>query len=191
MIDVYLAAVKLGVIFVPINILYREREITHILGDSEPRAAVTSGELPGQAPVWQAEDLAAEAAALPADPAPPRAATTGDSPAAIVCTSGTTGASEGAILTHNNSREIEEFLLEQNEVAEAAVAGVPDRLRGEVPVAYVVARAPFEPGDLEFRCRQKLASFKIPRAFIAVDKLPRTALGKIQKHLLPKWESGG
>ena len=31
MIDLYLACVKLGVIFVPINILYREREITHIL----------------------------------------------------------------------------------------------------------------------------------------------------------------
>ena len=37
-------------------------------------------------------------------------------------------------------REIEEFLEEQEEVAEAAVVGMPDRLRGEVPVAYVVAR---------------------------------------------------
>ena len=88
-------------------------------------------------------------------------------------------------------REIEEFLQEQPEVAEAAVVGVPDRLRGEVPVAYVVARAPFQPHELESRCRQKLASFKVPRAFIAVDKLPRTALGKIQKHLLPKWEGAG
>ena len=38
---------------------------------------------------------------------------------------------------------------------------------------------------LEARCREKLASFKTPRAFILVEKLPRTALGKIQKHLLP------
>ena len=37
MIDLYLACVKLGVIFVPINILYREREIAHILRDAEPR----------------------------------------------------------------------------------------------------------------------------------------------------------
>ena len=36
-------------------------------------------------------------------------------------------------------REIEEFLMEQPEVAEAAVVGEPDRVRGEVPVAYVVA----------------------------------------------------
>ncbi|MDQ1469312.1 MAG: malonyl-CoA/methylmalonyl-CoA synthetase, partial [Bryobacterales bacterium] len=38
MIDIYLACVKLGVIFVPINILYRDREMTHILADAEPRA---------------------------------------------------------------------------------------------------------------------------------------------------------
>ena len=83
-------------------------------------------------------------------------------------------------------REIEEFLQEQEEVAEAAVVGVPDRLRGEVPVAYIVARRPFDAAVLEERCREKLASFKIPRAFVSVEKLPRTALGKIQKHLLPK-----
>lgn len=71
------------------------------------------------------------------------------------------------------------------------MVGVPDRLRGEVPVAYIVTRAPVEPAELASRCRRKLASFKVPRAFIAVEKLPRTALGKIQKHLLPKWEGAG
>ena len=45
MIDLYLACVKLGVIFVPINILYREREIAHILHDAEP-AAVPAGRRP-------------------------------------------------------------------------------------------------------------------------------------------------
>ncbi len=83
-------------------------------------------------------------------------------------------------------REIEEFLAEQPEIAEAAVAALPDRLRGEVPVAYVVARAPIDVRELEDRCRAALASFKVPRAFIAVEKLPRNAMGKIQKHLLPK-----
>ena len=38
--------------------------------------------------------------------------------------------------------------------------------------------------SLEARCREKLASFKIPRRFEAVEKLPRNALGKVQKHLL-------
>ena len=84
-------------------------------------------------------------------------------------------------------REIEEFLAEQPEVAEAVVVGEPDRLRGEIPVAYVVPREP--PCDcaaLEARCREKFASFKIPRRFELVPTLPRNALGKVQKHLLAK-----
>jgi malonyl-CoA/methylmalonyl-CoA synthetase len=83
-------------------------------------------------------------------------------------------------------REIEEFLMEQPEVAEAAVAGAPDGLRGEVPVAWIVARGDFDPSVLETRCRAKLASFKVPRAFVRVDALPRNALGKVQKHVLPR-----
>jgi len=83
-------------------------------------------------------------------------------------------------------REIEEFLAEQPEIAEAAVMGVADRLRGEVPVAYLVARCAFEPSELEARCREAMASYKVPRAFITVEKLPRNAMGKIQKHLLPR-----
>jgi malonyl-CoA/methylmalonyl-CoA synthetase len=85
-------------------------------------------------------------------------------------------------------REIEEFLEEQEGVAEAAVAAAPDRVRGEVPIAYIVAKRPLDARDLEARCREKLASFKIPRSFVFVDKLPRNALGKIQKHLLQPLE---
>jgi malonyl-CoA/methylmalonyl-CoA synthetase len=83
-------------------------------------------------------------------------------------------------------REIEEFLMEQPEVAEAAVVGESDRVRGEIPVAYVVWRegAAADPSSLEARCREKLASFKIPRRFEKIGKLPRNALGKVQKHLL-------
>jgi malonyl-CoA/methylmalonyl-CoA synthetase len=81
-------------------------------------------------------------------------------------------------------REIEEFLQEQEEVAEAAVVGRPDNVRGEVPVAYVVLSGAIEPSELERRCRERLASFKVPRAFVLVGKLPRNAMGKIQKHLL-------
>jgi len=87
--------------------------------------------------------------------------------------------------------EIEKFLEEQEGVAEAAVAGAHDPVRGQVPVAYIVPRGSFHPEALEKRCRENLASFKVPRAFICVDKLPRTALGKIQKHLLPAPEAAG
>ena len=79
-------------------------------------------------------------------------------------------------------REIEELLAEQRGVVEAAVVGVPDELRGEVPVAYIVGDASAE--DLDGVCRKNLASFKVPRQFIRVDSIPRTALGKVQKHLL-------
>jgi malonyl-CoA/methylmalonyl-CoA synthetase len=83
-------------------------------------------------------------------------------------------------------REIEDFLLEQAEVAEAAVVGVPDAARGEIPVAYIVPSSEVDPLELRSRCRAALASFKVPRFFTLVDNLPRTALGKVQKHLLPK-----
>ena len=44
-IDLYLGCVKLGVIFVPINILYRDREIAHIVSDAEPRAIIDEAAL--------------------------------------------------------------------------------------------------------------------------------------------------
>jgi malonyl-CoA/methylmalonyl-CoA synthetase len=405
-VDLYLACLKLGAIFVPINILYREREIAHIVADAEPKCVVTRGELAAAVPVWQVADLSGDAASLDRLAAPlERPAFDGDAPAALVYTSGTTGTSKGAILTHNNfaanalnlltcwqitdrdrlllalplfhvhalanglhcwliggfrmrllerfehrkataefldfrptvffgvptmyvrlletpldaareigrgvrlfvsgsaplpaqvleefralfghtilerygmtetlmnignpyvgerrpgsvglplpgvsaalrdgeihlrgpnvfagywrreqatreafvdgwfrtgdlaerspdgyytllgrksdliisggyniyPREIEEFLLEQPEIAEAAVAAAADPLRGEVPVAYVVLKSPVEVADLERRCRESLASFKAPRNFHVVEKLPRNALGKVQKHLL-------
>jgi malonyl-CoA/methylmalonyl-CoA synthetase len=79
-------------------------------------------------------------------------------------------------------REIEELLLEQPGVSEAAVLGVVDPIRGEVPVACIVGD--FDAQELERVCRGQLASFKVPRQFVKVDAIPRTALGKVQKHLL-------
>ena len=83
-------------------------------------------------------------------------------------------------------REIEELLLEQDGVREAAVIGAPDERRGEVPVAYVVTDSGVDVDALRERCAQSLASFKAPRAIVRVDALPRNAMGKLQKHLLPK-----
>lgn len=415
-IDLFLAATRLGVIFVPVNVLYRDREIRHIVSDAEPKALITSADLachvPDNAAVWLVEDLSREAGER--EPLRGSGVIDGDTPAAIVYTSGTTGTSKGAVLTHNNfianavnvatcwaftsddrllltlplfhvhglgnglhawlvsgclmrlterfaheqaaqwmegfqptvffgvptmyvrmldwprdvaarigarmrlfvsgsaplpaqvledfralynhtilerygmsetlmnisnpypgerrpgsvgfpfpgvsvrildpdgndvaegavgeiymkgpnlfagywrrpeataeahrdgwfrtgdiatrsadgyytlqgrrsdliisggfniyPREIEEFLAEQPGVVEVAVASAPDPRRGEVPVAFVVGDC--DPAALEAACRAHLASFKIPRAFVRIDKLPRTALGKVQKHLL-------
>jgi malonyl-CoA/methylmalonyl-CoA synthetase len=413
-VDLYLACVKSGVLFVPINVLYKEREVAHIIRDAEPKAVVTDRELPHPFPSWHCDEMSGESRRCSAEPLD--IVFSSDSPAALVYTSGTTGTSKGAVLTHGNfasnarnllsawhitqadrlllslplfhvhglgngvhcwlatgcrmrlqarfetskaaeafldfrptlffgvptmyvrllelpedvahdigkwmrlfvsgsaplpahvleafrqrfghtilerygmtetlmnlsnpylgerragsvgvplpnvsvrllgpegepvanqetgelyvrgpnvfreywrnrdatdqvfvegyfrtgdlamrspdgyytlqgrrcdliisggfniyPREIEDFLTEQPEVAEAAVIGIPDRLRGEVPVAYLVARQSFDAAELERRCREVLASFKVPRAFHVVERLPRNALGKIQKHLL-------
>jgi malonyl-CoA/methylmalonyl-CoA synthetase len=82
-------------------------------------------------------------------------------------------------------REIEELLVEIPGVREAAVVGVPDAARGEVPVAYVAAGDDFDAERARETCARALASFKVPRTFVRVDALPRNALGKVQKHLLP------
>jgi malonyl-CoA/methylmalonyl-CoA synthetase len=103
-IDIFLACVKLGVIFVPINILYREREIAHIVSDAEPKAVIAGwasetmfSPLLGPVAFWAVEEMKF------AGRAPrPSIALDGDAPAAIVYTSGTTGVSKGAILTHDN-----------------------------------------------------------------------------------------
>ena len=83
-------------------------------------------------------------------------------------------------------REVEELLLEVNGVREVVVVGAADERRGEVPVAYLVADGGIDPAALDAICRRSLASFKVPRAFVQVESLPRTALGKVQKHLLPR-----
>ena len=82
-------------------------------------------------------------------------------------------------------REIEELLLEDSRVREAAVTSMHDDVRGEVPVAFIVADESLDLRELEAMCKSQLASFKVPRAFHRIEALPRTALGKVQKHLLP------
>ncbi len=85
-------------------------------------------------------------------------------------------------------REIEEVLLEQDGVREAAVVGAPDEKRGEVPVAYVVTDPGVDVDRLREQCAQSLASFKALRAVVRVEALPRNAMGKLQKHLLPSMD---
>lgn len=84
-------------------------------------------------------------------------------------------------------REIEEVILEVPGVREAVVVGAADPVRGEVPVAYIAAGDAYDEATLVEHLRKSLASFKMPRAFVRVEQLPRTALGKVQKHLLPPW----
>lgn len=90
--------------------------------------------------------------------------------------------------------EVEAVLLSHPSVADAAVVGVPDPIRDEQIVAFVVLHAGHAVGDHELRtwCSERLASFRVP-SFVSVEEgLPRTAVGKIQKHRLRAgWDSRG
>jgi malonyl-CoA/methylmalonyl-CoA synthetase len=105
LIDLFLACLKLGALFVPINVLYREREVGHLVADAAPAAVVTTGEravlVPAGTATWDVDELAAEAtAAAPPTRSRSSAALSDSTPAAIVYTSGTTGRAKGAVLTH-------------------------------------------------------------------------------------------
>jgi len=83
------------------------------------------------------------------------------------------------------SSEIERVLYEHPAVVEAAAVGRPDERWGEVPVAYVVARAGATTADeLIEHCRGQLAKFKVPKAVTFVDALPRNPSGKVLKREL-------
>ena len=82
-------------------------------------------------------------------------------------------------------REVEEVLAALPGVREAAVVGRSHPEWGEVPVAFLVADAPIDPAEIVASCKSQMAGFKVPREIRLVDSLPRNALGKVQKHLLP------
>ncbi len=82
-------------------------------------------------------------------------------------------------------REIEEVLTSFPGVREAAVVGRPHPEWGEVPMAFLVTEGPVDEAALITFCKDRITGFKVPRTFRLVDSLPRNALGKVQKHLLP------
>lgn len=83
-------------------------------------------------------------------------------------------------------REIEEVLHQHEQIVEAAVVGLADSHKGEVPVAFFVAKVPFDQDVLLEHCRARLASYKIPARFHCLDALPKTGPGKVDKQLLTR-----
>jgi len=83
-------------------------------------------------------------------------------------------------------REIEEALESHPAVREAAVIGVPDTARGEVPHAFVVTHPERRVSESELKraCLAKLARYKVPRSITLLSDLPRNPAGKVLKEML-------
>jgi acetyl-CoA synthetase len=85
--------------------------------------------------------------------------------------------------------EVESVLLRHPDVAESAVVGTPDGLRGEVLEAFVVLRPGASPGpglagELAELVRTTFSAHAHPRAVHVVDELPRTPSGTVQRFVL-------
>lgn len=89
-----------------------------------------------------------------------------------------------------SSREVEDILLQYPKIHDACVVAMPDERLGERSCAYVVLKAPHHSLSLEevvaFFSRKRVAKYKYPEHIVVIEKLPRTASGKIQKFLLRK-----
>jgi long-chain acyl-CoA synthetase len=85
-----------------------------------------------------------------------------------------------------NPRDIEEAIAELDAVGEAVVLGMHDEILGEAIRAVVVLRpgAAVDAADIREHCMRRLPLFKVPRRIEFSSDLPRTATGKIRRHLL-------
>ena len=189
----HIAALRLGLVVVPVNPAYREREVAHVVRDCAPTLAIVDDDARGRwieaaatAPVrvlGPGVGVAADAAATPElDAAGP------DDPALIVYTSGTTGAPKGALLSHGN-------LLAGVQSVRLAWRWTPDdRLLCALPLfhvhglgvglhgtltagASIVLRRRFEPDDALDGMRSHAATlfFGVPTMYARLARSPRLA----------------
>ncbi|MDC9837126.1 AMP-binding protein [Rhizobium binxianense] len=87
--------------------------------------------------------------------------------------------------------EVEAALVSHPDILDVAVVGIPDTRWGECGIAYIVLR----PGavatgeEIAGHCAARLAAFKRPARILFVETIPRTASGKVQKHVLRQLHS--
>ena len=87
-------------------------------------------------------------------------------------------------------REIDEVLHEHPKIKEAVSLSVPHKTRGEMLKAYIVVKdgAKISTAELAKFCREKLASYKVPRVFEFREELPKTLVGKVLRRALREEE---
>lgn len=93
------------------------------------------------------------------------------------------------IITHGEKvfpKEVEEVLFAHPDVFDAAAVGVADRVKGQVVVAFVVAKAGRQLTAASVRgfCRERMALYKVPRYVQVVEGIPRNPSGKTLRHAL-------
>ena len=87
-----------------------------------------------------------------------------------------------------SAKEIEEIILEHPNILETAVIGIPDQYIGEAICAFIVSKNGMlvMPEELIAFCKTRLPEYKVPRAVIVRESLPKNAAGKIMKEQLRK-----
>jgi len=85
-----------------------------------------------------------------------------------------------------SAKEIEEIILEHPNILETAVIGVPDQYIGEAICAFIVPKNGALVGSEELVafCKTRLPEYKVPRAVVVRESLPKNASGKIMKEAL-------
>jgi acetyl-CoA synthetase len=91
--------------------------------------------------------------------------------------------------------EIESAIISHEAVAEVAVVGKPHEVKGEVPVAFVVLKAGYEPTEglkkeLKEQVKKEIGSIATPEDIRFLEKLPKTKSGKIMHRILRAFEKG-
>ena len=82
--------------------------------------------------------------------------------------------------------EVENVIYQHPAIAEAAVFGIPDRLKGEIVQANIVLKSGYavtEEQIIDF-CSRRIATYKLPRVINFVDSLPKNPTGKVLKRVL-------
>lgn len=83
-----------------------------------------------------------------------------------------------------NPKEVEQFLIQLPSITDAFVFAEPDEKWGQIVCAVVVCSNIITEDELKEQLRNMMANYKVPKKFYFIDRIPRSELGKVEKHKL-------